>query len=121
MTLPLNEPIGPRPPAVLVHVCTHQHGHRAQRRTEGKLVVAEQELAVDAEDGERLDVLALLDKVERRVGRIEQALRIERLEVDDLEALDAADAELGLEEVHRVGRYSPSAPSDTTTDAQSGR
>ena len=57
-------------------------------------IVAQQELSVDAVDGDRLGRLTLLHKVETRIGGVEQPLRVERLEVDDLETLGAADAEL---------------------------
>ena len=45
------------------------------------------------------------DEVERGVGLVEQRLRLERLERDDLEAPRAGDAELGLEEVDRGGFF----------------
>lgn len=74
-------------------------------RAVGRTVVAQQEVALDAVDGDRPDrplVVALVDEVEVRVGRVEQALRVERLEVDDLEALGAADAQARLEKVDRA-------------------
>ena len=87
---PAEEPRGPGAPAILVDV-------------EGELVVAQEELAIDAEDGDRLEVFLALHELERRVGGVQEALGIEGFEVDDLESLDGADAQLGLEEVDRAG------------------
>lgn len=106
--LPLNDPVRLCSPSILVDVegelCRQDDQPSCSRPLASAplTVVAEQELSVDAVDGDRPSVLALLHKVEGRIGRVEQALGIQRLEIDNLEALGAADAELGLEEVDRT-------------------
>ena len=88
LTLPADLPLRTRAPAVPVH-------------EEGKVRVVEQEVAVQALDVYRLDVFPSRDKVQRRVGLVEQRLRLQGLEADHLKALGAADAELGLQEMDR--------------------
>jgi hypothetical protein len=63
-------------------------------------IVAKEEVAVDAIDGDRTSCLALLDKVERAIRGVEETLGIERLEVDNLEPLRRPNAQLGLEEMN---------------------
>lgn len=67
------------------------------------LAVVEQELAVEAVDGDGLDGLLAGDEFEGRVGGVEQRLGLKRLEGDNFEALGASDAKLGFEEVDRRG------------------
>jgi hypothetical protein len=65
-------------------------------------IVTEQEVGLDAIDGNRSDgpeVVPLVDKLQVWVGRVEETLGVERLEIDDLEPFRAADAKLSLEEV----------------------
>jgi hypothetical protein len=65
-------------------------------------VVAEQKVLLDAVYRDWPHIVPLEHEVEARVSRVEQTLHIERLEVDDLETLGAAHAELGLEKVDRA-------------------
>lgn len=83
------------------HLSSLRSGKRARRT-----LIAKQEVGVDTEDGQRSTIVSLLNKVELRVGRIEEALSVERFEVDNLEPLAAANAKLGLEEVNGVGAVS---------------
>lgn len=106
--LPLDDPVRLGSPAVLVDVEGELCGRKgsAVARSKGGggfTIVAEQELSLDAVDRNRTRRLSLLHKVEGRVGGIEETLRVERLQVDDLEALGAADAKLRLEKVNRAG------------------
>jgi hypothetical protein len=73
---------------------------RSRNRKRGeRTVVAKQELAVDAVNRDRFGVLPLLNEVETRIRRVEEPLSVERLEVDNLEAFGAPDAEFRFEEV----------------------
>ncbi len=89
VSFPVDDPVALGTPTILVDV-------------KGKLVVTQQELARDTVDRDGLDVLAAVDKVERCVCWIQQALRIERLEIDNLETLCTSNAELGFEEMDRT-------------------
>lgn len=85
-TLPRDLPVRTRPPAVAVD-------------KEREVRVAEQELGLKALDMDRLDVLALCNKVERGIGLVQERLRLESLEGDDFEAFGTTNAKLGAEEV----------------------
>lgn len=77
--------------------------HR-ERAENALTIVAQQEVALHSVDGDRSDrplVVTLVDEIEVGIGRVEQALRVECLEVDNLESLGASDTKLGLEEVDR--------------------
>ncbi len=63
-------------------------------------IVAEKVLVFYSIDSEWLEVLPLVDELQRNVGRIKQALRIQTLEVDDLEAVGTSDTQLRLQEVY---------------------
>lgn len=90
LSLPCDLPVRARAPSVAVDV-------------EREVGVVEQELAVQAIDGDGLDVFFAGDEVERGVGRVEEGLRLEGFHRDDFEAAGAADAELGFEEVDGGG------------------
>ena len=65
-------------------------------------IVTKKKLVFYPIDGERFKVLSLVDKLQRSVRRIQQTLSIQRLEVDDLEAVCASDTQLRLQEVYRA-------------------
>lgn len=88
--LPRDKPLGERAPAVPVH-------------EEGKVRVAQQEVAVDALHVDGSQVLLGGDEVEGGVGLVEKRLGDERVEGNDFEAAGAADAKGGAKEVDRVG------------------
>ena len=69
---------------------------------EAKVGVAEEKLGRQSLDVDGLDGLAARNKVERRVCLVQQVLRFERLEGDDLETTRAANAELRFEKVDAV-------------------
>ena len=63
-------------------------------------IVAEKELVVYSIDCERLEVLPLVDELQGSVSRVEQALSIQRLEIDNLEAIRASDTQFRFQEVY---------------------
>ena len=68
---------------------------------EGIVRVTKQELATHAFDMNWSDVFFANDKVERRIGLVEQRLRLQCLETDNFESARAANAELGAQEMYR--------------------
>jgi len=91
VTFPCDSPVGASAPAVAIDV-------------EGVICVAKQELASDALDVNRFDVLLAHDKVQRGVGLVEQRLGLQRLEADDFETSRAPNAQFGPQEMDRGGR-----------------
>ena len=87
-TFPIEAPVGPRSPSVAID-------------KEGELAVIEQELAVETFNMNWLNAVLPCHEVERRVGLIEEGLRLERLETDHLEAAGTGHAQFGFEEMHR--------------------
>lgn len=88
--LPVDPPVRSCAPAIAVD-------------EERELRVVEQELAVETLDVDGANVLLPRDEVERRVGLVEERLRLQGLERDDFEATSAGDAELRLKEVDGRG------------------
>lgn len=64
--------------------------------------VTQQELAVDTIYRHRAHIVPLEHKVQRRIMWIEQSLRIECLEIDDLETLRAPNTQSRAQEMYRA-------------------
>ena len=67
-----------------------------------RTIVTEKELVIYSIDRKRPQVLPLMHEFKRLISWVEQTLRIERVEIDDLEAVRAPDAQLRLQEVNRA-------------------
>jgi hypothetical protein len=63
-------------------------------------IIAEQKVVIYAVNCHRPQVLPLPDKFERLVRRVQQPLRLERLQINDLEALRAPNAHPRVEVVY---------------------